>query len=184
MTNHLPGEGYSQLLISKGLEALVLEAGSARRAARRLNEQGIDIPVSTLSSWKRTKTDEYAVAQTHFMDALYAGLAEEHQDLEKRAIEATRKAIEKQSELMDEEDWKAAHTVSATARNSSVVAGVSSDKAARNHGRDTAALQPRSPAEIFNALKRLAPGLVIESEAEEIPAADPPTQPERTSPDE
>jgi hypothetical protein len=165
-TPRLPGEGYSEAERVRGVQAVALNAGNTRRAARLLKEQGQPIPRSTLKHWVTvTHVAEYERARIVVRDRIWDELAEEHQALARKALKATGDATAAAREMVKQGDAKTANSYASAARNLATVAGISNDKASAAHGRPTV-IERR--VDIPRALARLVQMGVIETEPGEV----------------
>jgi hypothetical protein len=154
--DHKPGHGWPAETIARGLQALVIEAGNSRKAAERMKAAGYPVPRETLRGWMTdTHADEYRPARIFYRDRLYEELAEEFQEVERRALESTRKALDKHDELLAAGDIKGATSIANAARNTSTVSGISFDKASLAHGRPTQVTEARDIKEIEAGLRRM-----------------------------
>jgi hypothetical protein len=158
--DRLPGEGYSEEEVARGLQALALHQGNTRRAARFLEKQGHPIPRSTLKSWLTTRAEDYERARVIVRDRVWEATAEQHQALVLKAIKASSAATEAAEAAVKDGDAKTANSYASASRNLATTVGISNDKASAAHGRPTEIAQPPNPDEILRKLAQL--GLVVE----------------------
>lgn len=135
--SRLPGGGYAEEEVARGLQAVALHRGNTRRASAQLKSMGAPIPRATLQEWKRRHVAEYERARRDVEDRIWAQTAEEHLQVTQQALKATGKAVEKMEERLRDDDVKGANTAASAARNAATVAGICNDKAAAAHGRPT-----------------------------------------------
>ena len=161
----LPGGGYSEDEIARGLQALALFAANSRRAAEHLKACGHPIPRSTLKGWLKTRAEDYERARIYVRDRVWDQMAEEHQAVARDALRATHKAMDRAEDRLAADDVRGANSAASAARNLATVAGITNDKAALAHGRPTSLTEHRrSPDELFAALRRIDPGLVVDDD--------------------
>ena len=107
--SRFPGEGYSEEETARGLQTVALFAGNTRRAARHLEACGHPIPRSTLQQWiKSTHVERYENARVVVRDRIWEQMAEEHQEVAREALHATRQAMARVEERLTEDDVKGA----------------------------------------------------------------------------
>src|SRR6266576_2280005 len=79
---HRQGSPYSDQEIERGLVAMALASGNARRAARMLEEQGLSVPHSTLYRWRlETFPARYAEVRQEILPRLRRELDRQHREL-------------------------------------------------------------------------------------------------------
>src|SRR6266403_559726 len=79
---HRQGSPYSDQEIERGLVAMALASGNARRAARMLEQQGLSVPHSTLYRWRlETFPDRYAEVRREILPRLRRELDRQHREL-------------------------------------------------------------------------------------------------------
>lgn len=152
---------YTEEDITAGLMAMIAWAGNSQAAAKYLKaEKQIDVPLSTLNSWKRVHGTRYEELREKYSGEMEASLAHEFRDVARLAVEAERLAIEKATaRLRKGEDQDPGRT----AANLSRVAQSSTDKLMTVTSRPTQITETRGAQEIVRSLMsrgiiRLPPG--------------------------
>ena len=153
---------YSDAEIDRGLFALALCSGNARRAARLLAEDGDGIPAATLQTWKRRRSEAYERIQQDVYPKIAERMAEEMEDLFATEVELERKLVERVSvELPNLRPGE----LSTALRNVGVTKALNADKSAPLRGRPNQVVQ-HNYEDAVEGLKRL--GLFVEGDASEV----------------
>lgn len=158
---------YSEAEVDAGLLA-VATLGGSKRASEHLKSVGLEIPASTLRTWKR---EQYP--------RRFTAIAEAHApEIERAVITLARDAALNAgmgvSEAIDLERDRMASTdgvkdASATAQRLSVAMGVQVDKMLILQGRPQQITEHRrDAAETFEEIADRYPGLFVDGQAEEI----------------
>lgn len=152
------------------LRALALAGGSPTAAQRGLAELGFEVPKHALQDFKRNYADRYGQIREQVAPELKAQRAEAHEALADKLTDVVDLAVDRLQEALENGELKP-HQLSGTMRDAVVSAGINRDKAAKLRGEEVKLVHYRSPDEILMQLKKIAPAMVIEGEAKEIPAS-------------
>jgi hypothetical protein len=148
-------------------------SGNTRRANRELAERDVDIPESTLRTWKeRTQKQAYQQLVEEELPQVYAAIAERCEDLALAQADVEAKLLAKLEGDLDKLD---ARDLASSLRNVNVAKAVNIDKASLVRGKPTEIREDRSLTEVARALSKYASvvkvnGQVVDSTAVELPA--------------
>ena len=147
------------------LTALALCGDDAAKAHRFLKEQGRSVPVSTIKSWRNhVHVDRYyKLRDGDLVGQINRRMAA---DWETAAL----KHLAKHTEALDQVDptkLSPAERIKFLQSNA-IAAGISTDKSQLLRGNPTEIVQTQNAEELIGALARIAPGMVIDSTAEDI----------------
>jgi hypothetical protein len=117
---------YSEEDILRGLAALALHSGNARRASADLKGQGLCIPKSTLQSWQVSKRDRYEEIRASWLPQVHAAAAEKHQAL---AFKQAEVSDEMTDLLRKAKGDVPVRDLPGAIRNMSTASGIHQDKA-------------------------------------------------------
>lgn len=170
-------ELYDSQQIESGLTALALCNGSSRLASERLALEGIEIPFTTLQSWKtHIHKDRYLEIEKNVQNEVWARTARHWRRVIEKAADATAQAVDAASNAITAKESKDAAQYATAAQRLSLAGGISHDKAAAADGRPSLITENRSLTELARGLSRYAGVLKvnaesIESTATELPVA-------------
>jgi hypothetical protein len=117
---------YDQEVIETALTVLALCGGNARHAAKRLMEQGVDVPVSTLGRWKeQVYAARYAVIRDERAAEIQRRVAVAQEDVALKAAQVTGKMLER---LEKEVPDIPIRDLAGATRNVATTGGIGSDK--------------------------------------------------------
>ena len=156
------GSNHSSSEVDRGLVALALSDGSARRAERLLREQGEPIAQTTLRRWKDdTYSGRYLDVKRSVLPRLNALQAEQYDAMATRANSLNVKLLDR---LEDTYEELPPRDLPGAARNLATVAGIATDKATILRAQDTglAAAGTRSIKDILSALEGKGVKLTVE----------------------
>ncbi len=159
---------YSTAQVQRGLLAVAVANGNARKAAADLAEdpEGFKVPHRTLYGWKKREATSYEEIRAKLLPRIRAEAAEQHMRLAEHQASVAGKMTER---LEQEIDDIPARDLPGGIRNVTTAAAVHTDKAAVLRGEASVVVEHRDASEVIRALK--AKGVIIEGEAEEIPEA-------------
>lgn len=150
--------------VERGLVALALANGSARHAHRLLGSSGLDIPISTLESWKRTQGERYLSVCARELPRIKQALAERHTALAQLQADLAEKAARRLHSSLDDDELKP-NQVGSVMHQANVGAGIHTDKARDLRGEPAVVIEHRSAEEIEAKLRSMG---IIEGEAYEV----------------
>jgi hypothetical protein len=159
------GRRYTDTEVERGLVALALYQGNARRASRELNKQGINIPFKTLYDWRHSKADRLASVRESILPVVKAELAENHTDLAKLQLEASRQATAQILHKLKEETDLTATQLATVTRSMDIGSGIHTENASKLRGEPQLIVEHRSAKEIEQRLVDMG---VLDVEAVEI----------------
>lgn len=143
---------YTDEEIHHGLVALVACAGSPLAASKLLAERHIDISQSTLSSWKRTRSDELDALREEWAPKLEAEMIRHLRETAVYAAEVERKAVEAAERRLDENKDVNPHQ---TAVSMAKVKATATDKLQLLLGRPQTITEHRTVEELTRSLVAL-----------------------------
>lgn len=148
-------------------DALVLLSilGSPQRVAQELKKEWGEAPTeSTIRVWRDHRhADRYLEIRKTVVPQIRQRLAARHEDMAMRALDRTEEALERiDVEKIGHED------LGKTIQQLSVSAGIHDDKASLLRGMPTEIVAHMDIDENFDAISRIAPGLVVEGSASEV----------------
>lgn len=164
---------YTAEDVERALLALAFANGNASAANRSLEQQGHPVPVSTIQLWGEREAERYAKIRDDLVPRIHANLAQDSEDLARKALHAAANTIDDYETAREEKNLKAANALSSMARNIATVSGISLDKVAPLRQRPSQIIEHRTPEQNMKRLAVLVPGLIVESTAEEITDAIP-----------
>src|SRR5436190_3018231 len=165
MAEKRPSAKYSVEDIERGLVALAVW-GDAAAAQRHLAANGHKIPRRTLQDWKTRHADRYREISNRHIQQVREVLADEQVQIAHAAGEAERLAIAKTKGQLEDGSVKDASTAG---RNLAVQKGIALDHALKQRGEPTVVHEHNVQADdILARLKKLAPTVFVEGEAEEM----------------
>lgn len=150
--------------VERGLTALVLCDGNARRAEEELRASGKAISRSTLNYWRKEKADELDRISHELAPKLREIRAQALDDLAHAGVEVSRDGLALLHAKLPELDPR---DLGGAIRNAATVVGIATEKAALLRDQPTSVIQHDYTA-AMNFLRRK--NLIIEGTAEEIPA--------------
>jgi hypothetical protein len=117
---------YDEQTIETALTVTALCGGNTRHAVKRLKEQGIDVPVSTLGRWKeQVHASRYAVIRDERAPEIQRRVAVAQEDVALKAAQVTGRMLERlEKEVPDIPTRDLAGAV----RNVATTGGIGSDK--------------------------------------------------------
>lgn len=164
---------YTEEEVERGLHALALCSGNARKASKALAEKGLKVPRSTLQMWAtRTHVDRYEQIHEHELAGIHRRQAGRNEELVDYLTDIEWKVAKRvENSLPDMRSDQAASAL----RNVAVAAAVNQDKALLLRGQPTAIREDRTVGELLRYLTSTGvvtvdPAL-LEGTAEEIPDA-------------
>jgi hypothetical protein len=171
---------FNEAEVDRGLVALAIASGNARRASKALAEQGMKVSPQALRDWRHTRyPDRYAELQQRVLPEIRAHTAELHADLAERQVVAAGCLLDDLMKRIVNEEKMELRDQSAAIRNLDVGAGIHTDKSRDLRGEGTTVVhEHRDVAEILRDLRaegfELPPDAerVIDVAAEEIRGAD------------
>jgi len=155
---------YTEAERREGLVALVVCAGSSRRASALLSEHRIDIPEGTLRAWMRKMPDEYDRLREEWAPRLEGEMVRALRETALEAARVERKAIELAERKLDNgTDYDPAKTAVAMSR----IKATATDRLLTLTGRPQTIVEHRRAEEIMRSLAakgviELAPEDVVE----------------------
>jgi hypothetical protein len=165
-----------QVKIDRALEALALEGGNSRAAARYVKEHfGISVHHGTIGRWRRQHEDRYQELRAEALPRLAAEAAEIHRQAAQENIEAEQKA--RRAAIRKVKDIPARDLPGAV-RNFATAAGIHADKAARLNGdyppavNVTVSLQETIKALIAKGARVVPPDELETERARQLPRSD------------
>lgn len=144
---------YTMDDVSRALNAMLAFGGSATAAHRALKESfELEIPVSTLRSWKESvHAEAYAGLQNEHGAALEQAMVREIRDIARAAGHAERLAVEKVIEEMSKENSRL--DPATVALNMAKIKDTNVNKLLALTGRPQEITEHRSPADLLRALE-------------------------------
>jgi hypothetical protein len=142
---------YDEETIETALTVTALCGGNTRHAVRRLKEQGIDVPSSTLAAWKdRQHAARYAVIRDERAAEIQRRVAVAQEDVALKAAQITSKLLDR----LDKEALEIPiRDLAGAVRNVATTGGIGSDKLMTLRERPLPApTAGRDVAEILRAL--------------------------------
>src|SRR5436190_10050250 len=151
--------------VERGLMALAVW-GDGTAASRRLAGKGHKVPARTLNHWKVAHAERFPEIANRHIREIREVLAHEQIEIARAAGEAERLAIAKTKGQLEDGSVKDASTAG---RNLAVQKGIALDHALKQRGEPTVVHEHNIQADdILARLKKLAPTVFVEGEAEEM----------------
>lgn len=173
---------YTEQEKDLALFALALSSGNSRQASKMLRDSdGPNVPAKTMDSWKARDPDRYRRVVEEVAPKVAADTAERMQ-----ALVVIYDDLERKTALRYEEELPNLRPgeLPGALRNVAVTKGINIDKAQLLRGEPTQRLESvEAHSTALAALKRLAPGLVIEGTATEVVGPDRQLGPEEPTPE-
>lgn len=170
---------WGEETVLTALQLVAAEGGSTYRAARRLKEQGVDVPRSTIRRWRdHSHAEKYLDIRDEHQGKLQRIMAARHEDLVTKGADVTEKLW---ARLGKEAGEIPARDLPGAVRNAATALGISTDKVLTT--RERPVVMPaasRSFGEIVNALVGLGVAKVDPPVDATVVEDQPSAQPERS----